>query len=110
MDKENLDYLEGIKNKVIEYDDIRSDVLGYVLENEINDLDLVTDLFVIGFLWQAHRRKEILTDEDIIMMLDSEEDIGSADLEEYRAYFLDETHHNLTLEELLDLTVESNED
>lgn len=107
MDKENLDYLNDIAEKAIAYDEVRMTVVEYLLTNQIKDIDLATNLFVIGFLWEASKRNEILTDEDLCMFLDAEEDISIEEIDEYKEYYLDEKESSLSLKELLDKTVEN---
>lgn len=105
MDKENLDYLKGIAERINNYDDIRADVLEYVLDNEIKDIELATNLFVAGFLWNASRREETLSTEELIMFLGSEEDYFKTDEIEPEAFVLDPEEAELDLYDLLDLTV-----
>jgi hypothetical protein len=107
MDKENLDYLNDIAEKAIAYDEVRMTVVEYLLTNQIKDIDLATNLFVIGFLWEASKRNEILTDEDLCMFLDADEDISIEEIDEYKEYYLDEKESSLSLKELLDKTVEN---
>lgn len=102
MDKENLEYLTSIKDRVLAYDEIRSQVVEFLLNKKISDVDLATDLFVIGFLWEAHHRGEVLTDDDLIMFLDGD-DLEPIEFDDMKEYHLDEDQAELELEELLDL-------
>lgn len=106
MDQENLNYLKNISDKVVEYDNVRALVMDYVLENKIQDVDLATNLFVVGFLWQANKRDDVLTDDDLIMLLDAENDLEEFEIDEFREYFLEDEHKELSLLELLDLLME----
>jgi hypothetical protein len=40
---------------------------------------LATDLFIMGFLWQAAKLDESLSEEDILMLLDAEDAIDEED-------------------------------
>lgn len=106
MDQDNIDYLKQIQERTIAYDDVRADVLDYVLENQIKNSDLATNLFIMGFLYEAHCRNELLTDQDINLFLGITEDIGM-NSDELKTYKLDETQTDLDLYELLDLTVKN---
>ena len=105
MDKENLDYLNSISNRVIAYDEIRAQVIEFLLNNKVSDVDLATDLFVMGFLWEAHQREETLTDDDLIMFLDGDEDIDPIDFNDQKEYILEEDQAEMDLIDLLALTV-----
>lgn len=107
MDKENLNYLKGIAERISDYDDIREYVLEYVLDNQIKDIELATNLFVAGFLWNASRREETLSTEELIMFLGSEEDYFNTDEIEPEAFALDPEEAELDLYELLKLTVDN---
>lgn len=107
MDQENINYLNNIAKKTFAYDEVRTDVIEYLLINKIKDMDLATNLFVIGFLWEANRQNEILTDEDLLVLLDAEDELDVDEFDEFREYFLDDDDQELTLKELLDKTVEN---
>jgi hypothetical protein len=110
MDQENLNYLKNISDKVVEYDNVRAIVMDYILENKIQDVDLATNLFVVGFLWQANKRNDVLTDDDLIMLLDAENDLEEFEIDEFREYFLEDEHKELSLIELLDLLMEESDE
>lgn len=105
MDKENLDYLNSISDRVIAYDEIRAQVVEFLLNNKVSDVDLATDLFVMGFLWEAHQREETLTDDDLIMLLDGDEDIDPIDFNDQKEYILEEDQAEMDLIDLLALTI-----
>ena len=105
MDKDSVDYLAGIGERMIAYDVIRSKIADYVLENDINDMDLVTDLFVVGFIWEAANRGEILLESELTMLLGADDNFDED--QEFNTYVLDDDNIDLTLEELLDRTIES---
>ena len=107
IDQENVDYLNSITERVIDYDEIRALVLEFILDNQIKDIELVTDLFVIGFLWKAHKRNEILSDEDLLLFLDTENEFEPISLEEMNEYELDPEEAEMTLKEILETTVKN---
>ena len=104
MDKENLDYLNSISERVLAYDDIRAEVVQFLLDNKIRDVDLATDLFVMGFLWLASQRDETLTDDDLIMFLDGGDDIEPIEFNEQKEYILEDDQANMELIDLLEVT------
>ena len=105
MDKDSLDYLAGIGERMVAYDVIRSTIAEYVLENGIDDLDLATDLFVVGFIWEAAQRGEVLLESELTMLLGADENFDED--QEFNTYILDDDNIDLSLEELLDRTVDS---
>lgn len=105
MDKENLDYLSNIKDRVLAYDDIRAQVVEFLLTNKVKDIDLATDLFIIGFLWEANQRGETLNDDDLIMFLDGGDELEPIDPSEIREYHLEEEQGAMSLEEILAFTL-----
>jgi len=105
MDKDSLDYLAGIGERMVAYDVIRSTIAEYVLENDIDDLDLATDLFVVGFIWEAAQRGEVLLESELTMLLGADENFDED--QEFNTYILDDDNIDLSLEELLDRTVDS---
>ena len=107
MDKENLDYLNSIAERISGYYHVRSHVLEYILDNQIKDIELVTNLFITGFLWHASQREEILTTEELVMFLGAEESYISTDDLEPESFILDEEESKLELEDLLELTVKN---
>lgn len=105
MDKENLEYLNSISDRVVAYDDVRAQVIEFLLNNKVSDVDLATDLFVMGFLWEAHHREETLTDDDLIMFLDGDDDLDPIDFNDQKEYILEEDQAEMDLIDLLALTV-----
>ena len=106
MTEESTDYLKNIQERMIAYDNIRSDVLEYVLTNEIKDGELVTHLFIMGFLLEAHHRGEELSEQELNMFLGVDEETDNI-FDVNRTYILDESQSDLDLIDLLDLTVEN---
>lgn len=107
MDKENLDYLNSISDRVIAYDDVRAQVVEFLLNNKISDVDLATDLFIMGFLWEAHHREETLTDDDLIMFLDGDDDLEPIEYNDQKEYILEDDQAEMDLVDLLELTVKN---
>ena len=102
MTLEGKDYLFNISQRVEDYDNIRAKVTDYCIDNSIDNYKLTTQLLCMGFLHQALQRGENLTMSDIDTML------GVSEHDEYgvETLELDEDLHHLTLNELLDCTVE----
>jgi len=105
MDQENIDYLNSISERMLAYDEIRGDVFSYILENRITDNDLVTDLFIIGFLYKAHRRTEIITEEELAILLGDPNDQDGVYTK--NEIYLSDDKTELSFGELLDYTVEN---
>lgn len=103
----SVDYLEKLALRNLAYEDIRTKVIDYCIENKIEDHDLMSDLFIIGFLFEARKQNEILTEQDIIILLgeDDNEDEDSDNL--HTTYVLDDDDSNKSLQELLDNTVKN---
>lgn len=110
MDKENLDYLNSISDRVVAYDEVRAQVVEFLLNNKVSDIDLATDLFVMGFLWEAHRRDETLTDDDLLMFLDSDEDLEPVEYNDQKEYILEDDQAAMELIDLLELTIKNYND
>lgn len=104
MDKENVDYLNSISERVLAYDDIRAEVVQFLLDNKVSDIDIATDLFVMGFLWLANKRDETLTDDDLIMFLDGGDDIEPIEFNEQKEYILEDDQAEMDLIDLLEQT------
>lgn len=106
MNQDSIEYLNGIQERMIAYDDVRSDVLDYVLTNEIQNGELATHLFIMGFLLEAHHRGEELTEQEVNMFLGTDEEFDYF-YDTNKTFILDESQCDLNLEELLDLTVKN---
>ena len=105
MDQENIDYLNRIAERMAAYDSIRGEVLSYILTNSIKDIALCTDLFIIGFLYEAYRRGETITEEELAVLLGDSDDQGETFSK--NAIALSEDKAELSFGELLDSTVEN---
>lgn len=106
MNQDSIEYLNGIQERMIAYDDVRADVLDYVLTNEVKNSELITHLFIMGFLLEAHCRGEELSEQELNMFLGVDEELDYF-YDVNKIYILDESQSDLELEELLDLTVEN---
>jgi len=106
MDQDNIDYLKQIQERMIAYDSVRAEVLDYVLEHQIKNGELATNLFIMGFLHEAHHREEMLTDRDINLFLGISEDIDLSESDPV-TYTLEPKQSELELYDLLDLTVKN---
>lgn len=100
------EYLDSIIQRMIDFDNTRNDVTNFILENQIKNLDLMTDLFISGFLYKAHLRGETLTESDIEILLGNEE---SYDYDEDLEFILDEDWSHLTINEVLTTVCEKSD-
>jgi hypothetical protein len=100
---ETLEYLREIGDRMQDYDQVRGYVLSYILKHKINDSNLCTDLFCMGFLHKAYQRNEVLTEIDIAMLIGADGDEEFLDDTDYLQFLtLDEEYSNYSLLELLD--------
>lgn len=98
------EYLDNIGERMEAYDEVRNKILSYIIKNKLQDSDLCTDLFCIGFLHEAFRRDEVLTELDLAMFLGVEDDdefIESTNSMQFLT--LGDEYQELTLLELLDV-------
>jgi hypothetical protein len=105
MDQENIDYLNRIAERMTEYDNVRGEVVSYILQNSIKDIALCTDLFIIGFLYKAYHRNEVITEEELAVLLGDSNDQDETFSK--NAIVLSEEKSELSFGELLDSTVEN---
>ena len=106
MDTESADYLKALADRAIAYDGIREYVLDFITDRNIFDEDTTLGLLVIGFLWEADKRHEVLTEDEVNLLLGVEEDeeFTLDDMEPNVRFELDSDRADLKLNELLDLT------
>lgn len=102
----NKKYLQNIADRMLDYDAVRNEVSAYILEKNIESLDLMTDLLISGFLWKANLRDEVLTEADIEIFLGNDEEI---EYEDNLEYILEEDWTRYSLEELLDIVCEKSD-
>jgi len=101
MGDDSLEYLRDLGVRALAYEEVRSEVIGFILENQVKDEMMATDLFIMGFIWLAHHRKETLTDHDILLLLDIESDVLTIPFDDVQVYSLDESQAEHDLSELL---------
>lgn len=107
MDQENIDYLNNIAERMTAYDNVRGDVVSYILKHGIADIQLCTDLFIVAFLYEAYHRGETITEEDLAVLLGDSDD--TADVYTSNEVYLSEDKQELSFGELLDHTVEKHQ-
>lgn len=104
MDQENVDYLYNLARKNSYYYEIRKKVIQYILKNKITDTTLNVNLILMSAVWAAHQLNDTLTEEDLQIMFNI---VSKSNAETSQVLKLSPQHENLTLKEILDLTVES---
>lgn len=104
---ESSEYLKNIADRMVAYDSIRECVLDFVDDNEIDSEEAVVSLMIMGFLWEARNRGEVLLEEDLNLLLGVEEteEYTYSDSDHNLSFILDDDRADLELEELLDLTL-----
>lgn len=106
---EGIEYLERIKQRNLAYEEVRTDVIKYLFKKEIKDNTLTTDLFIIAFLFEAKKQGETLSEKDICILLGEDDSEFEEDFSVLDTFTLVEGHEDMSLEEVLDLTVENNQ-
>ena len=109
MDQENLNYLNSIAEKVTYYFKVKNEALEYIFDNKIADKELTVNLLLMSAVWASHQIGDSLTGDDLLINFglytpnDEEiwDDISSNIIE------LESHNKNLTLDELLEMTIES---
>lgn len=100
----NKEYIENIQERMIAYNQVREEAIGYILENGIKNTELATHLLVIAHLWLANRRDETLTEQDINMFLNSETHFF--DIEQKEEVYLSEDDVEMDIYELFEYAVD----
>jgi hypothetical protein len=105
MSDESADYLKGIADRMFAYDSIREYVLDFITDRGILDEEITLGLLVIGFLWEAEQRHEVLTEDQVNLFLgvEEDEDWSLDDMDPGITFQLDQDRADLKLDELLDL-------
>ena len=105
MSDDSAEYLKGIADRMFAYDSIREYVLDFITDRGILDEDITLGLLVIGFLWEAEQRDEVLTEDEVNLLLGVEEDEEWSldDMDPGITFQLDDDRADLKLDELLDL-------
>ena len=99
----NKEYIENIQERMIAYNEIREEAIGFILENGIKNTELATHLLVIAHLWLANRRDETLTEQDINMFLNSETHFF--DIAQKEEVYLNPEDTDMDIYELLEYAV-----
>lgn len=110
MNRENQEYLNKLIKRNEAYEEVRGDVISFILENEIKDAELCTDLFVIGFLYQSRKLQEDLTAKDICILLGEDDENFESDtsfLNQVEKKLADTLSSDLSLRELMEATMDS---
>ena len=108
MSQLGAEYLEKIKQRNLAYEEIRTQVIQYILKKDIKDYNISTDLFIVGFLFEARRQGEVLNEKDICILLGEDDEQFEEDSGYLDTFVLDYTNFDMSLEELLDATVDKN--
>ena len=106
---ESIEYLERIKHRNLAYEEVRTRVVKYLFNKEIKDYNLSTDLFIIAFLFEAKKQGEVLSEKDICILLGEDDSGYEEDFSVLETFTLVEGHEDMSLEEVLDLTVKNNQ-
>lgn len=106
MDKENSLYLHNLANRVQYYHNIRKKAVKYINDHNLaNNKDLCVSVVFTSALWAAHKRKEKLGNDDLMIFFGLE--TVDNDTNVLEPLSLSEEHQNLTLKQLQDITVQS---
>jgi len=102
---ESKEYLLSISRKVQAYYDTKEAVVKYIKRNIITDLNLQTNLMVMGAVWTASRIDDDLTEDMLLSIFGLE--AKNEDPLPFKFLQLDDGAKHLTLKELLDTTIEN---
>lgn len=108
MDIENVEYLKKLAERVEFYFDIRTKAIDYYGEYKQNvskfeRFSLLESLIITGVVWASHRRNELLTEEDVYILLG----INADSLYTKTILTLHPDLQELTLQELFEKTTEN---
>lgn len=104
MDQENVDYLYSIGKRVTYYYNVRKKAFNYLLANRINSKELSVNVILMAAIWAAHQLGEDLTEENLFIIFGLAPKDDSELSNTVMRLHPDQQH--LTLEEILDITVE----
>jgi hypothetical protein len=104
MDQENVDYLYKLARKNSYYYEIKKKAIQYIIRNKIKDNILNVNIILMAAIWASHQLEDNLTEEDLQIMFSV---VAKDNLDNTQVLKLSPEHANLTLKEILDLTVES---
>jgi hypothetical protein len=103
MDLDNQLYLENIAERVNYYNQARKHGIRYIIENNIVENPLIINILLMTAVWSAHQREEILTDDEIQIFFGLATAQGD---NSFNMIELHPEHQELTLNEILEMTVE----
>lgn len=106
MDIDNQIYLENIAERVTYYYEARRTGIEFIVNNKILDNQLIVEVLLITAIWSAYQRQEVLTDEEIGIFFGITPNSGLDDEEHHATVELHPDHTELTLNELLEMTIE----
>jgi hypothetical protein len=107
MDQDNIEYLERISDRVEYYYSIRKKAIRYIMDNQIRDAELGINLVLMSAIWAAHQRKEEMTEDNLLILFGLSKAEEEEEFLEKSVLLLQPEHHELTLNEIFDQTVES---
>jgi len=97
-------YLQAIGKRVSYYFAVREKIIKYIQREKIHDQKLQVNLVVIGAVWAADQINDSLNEDTLLSVFGLESD---NDAQSMKVFELDNNHKELTLMEILDITVES---
>jgi hypothetical protein len=104
MTYENTLYLKKISERVEYYHSIRRRTYEYISQKNIQDQQLIINLLIIAAVWASTKRNEEFTEEDLEIFFG----LKSKNEEDRKnIVVLNGSYTDLTLGQLLDITVES---
>ena len=105
-------YLQDIAERVLDYDNVRLYTVNYIDELDIDEPELIMTLLVMAFLWKSRERNEELREDELNLLLGVEEEnsVSYDTVDPTTTITLDEYQASLTLDEILDITVEEYND
>lgn len=104
MDYDNSLYLKKIAERVEYYHSIRRRTFEYIRTKNIKDQPLIVQLLIMAAVWASNKRNEEITEEDLAIFFGLK---TTNDEERKNIVAIDMTYKDLTLAQLLDITVES---
>jgi len=92
---------------MVDYDDVRLYTIEYIGELGIDDAELILSLLVTSFLWKSRQRNEELREDELNLLLGVEEndDFSLSDTDPNVTITLDDDQACLSLDAVLDQTV-----
>jgi Pyruvate/2-oxoacid:ferredoxin oxidoreductase gamma subunit len=104
MNYENNLYLKKIGERVEYYHNIRKRTYEYISQKNIKDQQLVINLLIIAAVWASTKRNEEFTEEELEIFFGLK---SKNEADRKNIVTLNSSYTDLTLGQLLDITVES---